>query len=47
MKTPMTEGEYRSPKAKVIEVSATGIICSSDDTPGAGEIDKPIEGDEY
>lgn len=31
MKTPRIEGEYRSPKAKVIEVKTQGVLCSSED----------------
>ena len=30
MKTPRIEGEYRSPKAKVIEVKTQGVLCSSE-----------------
>ncbi len=36
MKTPMTEGEYRSPKTKVIEVEFQRSILSGSN-PGAGE----------
>lgn len=37
MKTPNIEGEYRSPKAKVIEVSVEGLICDSNPPSGGVE----------